>query len=86
MVLPLDEKLPVLNSVSEGKKKKDVASQYCIPPGTLSTVSKVKDSLLETASSGVCGSRWMKLKMQSLKMWSRWCSNGSQTFEQEISL
>lgn len=60
--LSLDEKLSILDAVSNGEKKKDIASRYCIPPSTLSTILKAKDNLLKAASSGACSGKRMKLK------------------------
>ncbi|KAH9381965.1 hypothetical protein HPB48_013252 [Haemaphysalis longicornis] len=50
--ISLEQKAAILEAVSKGEKKRDVAARFAISQSTLSTILKAKDSIL---SSEKCG-------------------------------
>lgn len=61
-VLTLDDKVAMIEAVSKGEKKKDVAIRFNIPPSTLSTILKSKEDVLKAVHSGSCSGQRKKLK------------------------
>lgn len=60
-VLSFEEKLAIVNAVSAGEKKKDVAARFNIPASSLSTILSAKDSIREAAESST-GAKKKRLK------------------------
>ena len=59
--LNINDKLKVLESIDKGCKKKDVAEKFGIPPSSLSTIIKNRDSILK--SSDNAGRERKRVKM-----------------------
>ena len=58
--LTIKRKLEIINAVEKApptKKKKEIAAEFDIPPSTLSTIMKKKDSLKEKATFGSKGKK-----------------------------
>lgn len=53
----MNEKANVLDAISKGERKKDVAARFGIPQSSLSTILKAKDSILGSLKSGTSGQR-----------------------------
>lgn len=51
-VLSLEDKLAIVNAVSAGEKRKDVAARFNIPASSLSTILHSKDSIRDAVESG----------------------------------
>lgn len=47
----------MIEAVSSGRKKTDVAKDYGVSPSTLSTILKNKENILKTKDSGPCSQR-----------------------------
>ncbi|KAH6921566.1 hypothetical protein HPB50_002231 [Hyalomma asiaticum] len=59
-VLSFEEKFAIINAVSAGEKKKDVAARFNIPASSLSTILSAKDSIREAAESGTGSKKRLK--------------------------
>ena len=55
--ISLEKKLKILAEVNKGRKKMEIASEFGIPPSTLSTIIKNNAAICEAAESGQSGSR-----------------------------
>lgn len=50
--ISLEQKAAILEAVSKGEKKRDVAARFAISQSTLSTILKAKDVILSSAKCG----------------------------------
>lgn len=53
-VFSLDDKVEMINAVSSGRKKTDVAKEYAVSLSTLSTILRSSESILKTKDSRAC--------------------------------
>ncbi|XP_072141997.1 tigger transposable element-derived protein 6-like [Dermacentor andersoni] len=63
-VLSFEDKLAILNAVSAGEKKKDVATRFSIPASTLSTILSAEHSIRNAVESGT-SSKKKRLKLST---------------------
>lgn len=60
--LTIEDKYKLINEVKNGSKKKDVASKYGVPPNTVSTILKNKESIITAMEYGTASGSSKRLK------------------------